>query len=294
MASQYPDELLVLKDAVRKFTEEFKTHPEFAGCAPGRVNLIGEHTDYNDGFVFPMEGRKKDKALACQKAEHEFANMPCGIMDQFISTMGEKGSALFVDCRQVITVRSLEAIPVPINDPEIAIIIANSKIKHELASSAYAERRDQCQRAAEKMGKSSLRNASEGDLEVLKDDPLLYKRAKHVVTENNRTQQAAQALKDGNLKKFGQLMTESHNSLRDDYEVSCKEIDALVAAAVECPDVLGSRITGGGFGGCTVTLAPTRQADEVIAFIKKKSNIKADFYITQPSDGAKILSIPTK
>ncbi|KAJ9596657.1 hypothetical protein L9F63_012354 [Diploptera punctata] len=375
--------------AVNHFTKEFKTQPDIAACAPGRVNLIGEHTDYNDGFVFPMAlpmvtvvvgkkngkqtcsvvtmakeadsptrvefpvpskqkltpgepkwanyvkgvvqnfkgsvlgfdavidtsvpiggglsssaslevavytflealtgqttQQKKEKALACQAAEHDFANMPCGIMDQFIATMGEKGTALFIDCR------SMEAKSVPMTDPEIAIIITDSKVKHNLASSAYAERRQQCYQGAQILGKSSLRDATLPQLQALKNKELLYKRAKHVVTENNRTEQAAKALQEGNLKKFGELMNESHESLRTDYEVSCSELDELVNAARSCPHVLGSRMTGGGFGGCTVTLATAKHADKVIDAIKNNTKLKPTFYITKPSGGARVLSIP--
>ncbi|XP_021914614.1 galactokinase-like isoform X2 [Zootermopsis nevadensis] len=230
---------------------------------------------------------RKDKALLCQKAEHEFAKMPCGIMDQFISVMGQAGTALLIDCR------SMQETAIPITDPEIAVIITNSNVKRSLASSAYAERRAQCQAAAKALGKSSLRDANENEIDGLREkDPLLYKRAKHVVTENKRTEQAAEALKAGDLQKFGELMVASHESLKTDYEVSCKELDELVAAALEVDGVLGSRMTGGGFGGCTVTLAPKKTAENVIANMKKKYEGEPVFYIMEPAEGTRVLTIP--
>lgn len=391
MALEFGTEHDLLKHALKVYSKEFNGQvPEVAACAPGRVNLIGEHTDYNDGFVFPMAlplltvivGKKndtdkcvvvteakdadrpvkvefsvptkdplvpgspkwanyvkgivqffkgtvvgfnavivtsvpiggglsssaslevsfytflealtgatgttnKEKALHCQKAEHEFAKVPCGIMDQFISVMGKSGTALLIDCR------SMQETVIPFSDPDVAVIITNSNVKRSLAQSAYVERLEQCRSAASALGKSSLRDASENDVECLREkDPLLYKRARHVVTENKRTEQAAEALQGGDLKKFGELMTASHESLKTDYEVSCMELDELVAAALEVDGVLGSRMTGGGFGGCTVTLAPKNIADEVIANMQKKYKGNPTFYITEPCEGARVLTLP--
>lgn len=330
----------VLKAAVSQYLKQFSVYPEVAACAPGRVNLIGEHTDYNDGFVLPMalpqvtvvvggkslteectvvtttdgaddpkevkfllpsEGNPlqpgspkwanyvkgvvqnykgtlvpfnavisstvplgggvsssaslevasytfleqldpssptpdpKARALACQKAEHDFPKMPCGIMDQFISSMGEEGYALLIDCR------SLESKLVPLTDPDILILVTNSNVKHELTGSEYPTRRKQCYDAAGILGKKSLRDATMEELEnnKAKMDDVTFRRARHVIGEISRTEVAAEALGKGDYELFGKLMVESHNSLRDDYEVSCPELDELVKAALEVEGVLG-------------------------------------------------------
>ncbi|XP_054624657.1 galactokinase isoform X2 [Dunckerocampus dactyliophorus] len=158
----------------------------------------------------PDDGDKIAKAVACQQAEHTHARVPCGIMDQFVSVLGTEGHALLIDCR------SLEAIPVPLADPELVILITNSNVKHSLASSEYAVRRRQCEEAASILGKKSLRDATMKDLEGSRDklDDVTYRRARHVIAEIHRTVKAAEALKKGAYQDFGQLMVESHNSLR--------------------------------------------------------------------------------
>ncbi|XP_061472190.1 galactokinase isoform X2 [Rhineura floridana] len=366
--------------------------PKIAVSAPGRVNLIGEHTDYNQGFVLPMalqmgtvvvgspredriisivttaeeteepkrvefpvpmeggalepgeprwanyvkgviqhyeagplpgfsaviasnvplggglsssaslevatytflqqlrpdDGDPVTKALVCQKAEHTFAMMPCGIMDQFISVMGKEGHALLIDCR------SLETHLVPLSDPNVVVLITNSNVRHILTGSEYPTRRRQCEEAAKVLGKASLREANMADLEASKAllSEEVYRRAKHVIGEIERTARAAEALQSKDYKIFGQLMVESHNSLRDDYEVSCPELDELVSAALEIPGVYGSRMTGGGFGGCTVTLLESGAAEKVRRHIEEKYSRTATFYLTQPSDGAKVHRLP--
>ncbi|XP_053155118.1 galactokinase isoform X2 [Hemicordylus capensis] len=228
------------------------------------------------------------KALVCQKAEHTFAMMPCGIMDQFISVMGKEGHALLIDCR------SLETCLVPLTDPNLVVLITNSNVRHTLTGSEYPTRRRQCEEAAKVLGKPSLREASMADLEASKSlmSGEVYKRARHAIGEIERTTRAAEALQSREYERFGQLMVESHNSLRDDYEVSCPELDELVSAALEVPGVYGSRMTGGGFGGCTVTLLESRVAEKVLAHIKDKYSKTATFYSTKPSDGAKVHHLP--
>jgi len=314
--------------------------------APGRVNLIGDHTDYNDGFVLPIaidlqcivtadvadtvrlrsrelagevelpadgsaepsetpgwgsyaagvlrvlaeRGRAPagidatvsstvpvgaglsssaalevalalalcdaagfelpplELALACQEAEHIATGVPSGIMDQLASLAGREGSALLIDCR------SLEVQPVPL-PPDLAVLVVHSGVSRTLAGSAYAERRRSCEEAARRIGVPSLRDAT---LEQAADDP----RARHVVTENARVLDAARALAAGDLDALGPLLAASHRSLRDDYEVSTPELDALV----ECLDAagaLGARLTGAGFGGCVVALARRDEAERV-------------------------------
>jgi len=376
-----------LLDAAKAlFRETFNGEAEVGGCAPGRVNLIGEHTDYNEGFVFPMAlplvtvvvGRKiegnlcrvvttgvsketaeftldnlepgppawanylrgvvhhfhaksslcgfeaaivgsvplgggvsssasvevatytfleeltgekaaseKEKALACQAAEHSHAGMPCGIMDQFISVMGKPANALLIDCR------SMEGRLVPLSDPGVSVLITNSNVKHQLTGSEYPARRAACLESAKLFGVKSLREVSAPLLEEKGGDlsEEVKRRVRHVVTEIPRTEEAAAALEKGDYKKFGELMVESHNSLRDDFEVSCPELDALVEAAMEVPGVYGSRMTGGGFGGCTVTLLKQESVDPAIQHIASKYNGKATFYVCTASSGARPMAL---
>ncbi|NXI99728.1 GALK1 Galactokinase, partial [Psophia crepitans] len=235
----------------------------------------------------PDDGDLVAKALVCQKAEHTFAGMPCGIMDQFISVMGKEGHALLIDCR------SLETILVPLTDANLAVLITNSNVRHTLTGSEYTTRRRQCEEAAAALCKASLRDATMAELEASRDrlGKELYQRARHVISEIARTSQAAQALQDRDYKTFGRLMVESHNSLRDDFEVSCPELDELVAAALEVDGVYGSRMTGGGFGGCTVTLLEAEAAERAQHHIKEKYSGTATFHLTKPSGGAKVLPL---
>ncbi|NXD16031.1 GALK1 Galactokinase, partial [Nothocercus nigrocapillus] len=235
----------------------------------------------------PDDGDLEAKALACQKAEHTFAGMPCGIMDQFISVMGKEGHALLIDCR------SLETVLVPLSDASLAVLVTNSNVRHTLTGSEYPGRRRQCEEAAAALGKASLRDATMAELEAARDrlSEESYRRARHVIGEIARTARAAQALQARDYRAFGKLMVESHNSLRDDYEVSCPELDELVAAALEVDGVYGSRMTGGGFGGCTVTLLEAGAAERAQQHIEAKYSGTATFYITKPSDGAKVLPL---
>ncbi|NWZ82221.1 galactokinase [Poecile atricapillus] len=235
----------------------------------------------------PDDGDLVAKALACQKAEHSFAGMPCGIMDQFISVMGKEGHALLIDCR------SLETVLVPLSDASLAVLITNSQVRHTLSGSEYPTRRRQCEEAAAALGKASLRDATLAELEEARSrlGDEVFRRARHVIGEIARTAQAAQALQHRDYRTFGRLMVESHNSLRDDYEVSCPELDELVAAALEVDGVYGSRMTGGGFGGCTVTLLEAGAAERAQQHIQEKYSGTATFYLTKPSDGAKALAL---
>ncbi|XP_075996225.1 galactokinase isoform X3 [Genypterus blacodes] len=212
----------------------------------------------------PDDGDKVAKALACQRAEHTHAGVPCGIMDQFVSVLGAEGHALLIDCR------SLEASLVPLSDSSLVILITNSNVKHALSGGEYSSRRKQCERAAAILGKASLRDATIKDLEEQRErlDAVTYSRAQHVLEEMKRTLQAADALRRRDYQEFGKLMVESHNSLRDLYEVSCRELDQLVSAALEVDGVFGSRMTGGGFGGCTVTLLQEHATEHTIKHIR--------------------------
>lgn len=388
MTTKLPSFDEIVAEGRKTFLETYKSDPEIYCCAPGRVNIIGEHVDYCDGYVLPMAlpmvtvfmgsinntesscevttcskdadeprtvkfdtktlkpgkpswanyikgvihsfgkpvpgfnaviisnvpvggglsssaalevstlifieqlckspiEKKTDKALICQKAEHTFASMPCGIMDQLISVMGTKSHLLLIDCK------SLETLQIPFESKDLTILICNSNVRHTLSSSEYPKRREECSKALKMMGLKSYRDATEKDLQVLQraKEEVLLKRARHVITEIKRTHEAAEVLRAHDFKKMGELMKKSHISLRDDFQVSCKELDILVDCAINCPGVLGSRMTGGGFGGCTVTLLQNESVDKVISTMQKafktKCNGRADFYVCTPSDGAR-------
>uniref|UniRef100_A0A3B5LZ96 GHMP kinase C-terminal domain-containing protein n=1 Tax=Xiphophorus couchianus TaxID=32473 RepID=A0A3B5LZ96_9TELE len=255
--------------------------PVVSGPRSGKVSLA------HNNMPRDMGGYEEAQMLACQQAEHTHAGVPCGIMDQFVSVFAREGQALLIDCR------SLEATSVPLADPGLVILITNSNVKHSLTGSEYPTRRRHCEQAASVLGKDSLRDVTIKELEEAKEklDDVTYRRARHVIEEIQRTVQAAEALKKGSYKEFGQLMVESHNSLRDLYEVSCKELDELVSAAMEVEGVFGSRMTGGGFGGCTVTLLQAHAIDMAILHIQEKYSGTPTFYVTTPSEGSRALSL---
>jgi galactokinase len=395
MIDQAPNLAQLANETAEKFATKYGRQPRWIVAAPGRVNIIGEHTDYNDGFVFPMAierytviaadrpavakgpaqfkwtctrlgetaiintaepiqkgkpawsnyirgviagfqklgvelgsldvlmqstvplggglsssaalevatatllevvtGTKMsavDKALLCQKAEHEFAGVPCGIMDQFTSALGKEGHLLLLDCRT----RTTELVPMA--DPDIAVLITNTNVRHELGNGEYAKRRAQCETAAKILGVASLRDASMASLEAKKSvmDPVVYKRARHVIGEIDRTTKAAKAIRAGRLDELGQLMYASHDSLRDDYAVSCKELDEVVEIARHIGTkggMIGCRMTGGGFGGCTVSLVKTSEvkniADTIFNEYQNATGIKPALFVSRPAAGATIL-----
>jgi galactokinase len=371
------------------FQQIFGSPPEVVVRAPGRVNLIGEHTDYNDGFVLPAAidravtyaGRRRsdrhvrvysedfkatvefdlddiqkadentwsnflrgvskflegdghrltgadiafggnvpreaglsssaavevgatafwNKLLGLgldpvyavklsRRTENEFVGVPCGIMDQFISALGRRDHALFLDCRD-LTYRH-----VPLRS-DVKIVVCNSGVKRALAQSEYEVRLKQCREAVAKIAATgrnvkSLRDVTSSDLAAARGamDSLLWRRAHHVVSENERTLEAVKVLQSGNLERFGELMNQSHESLRDDYEVSSKELDTLVELARHQPGVLGARMTGAGFGGCTVNLVRADAAESFAQAVAKgyqeALGLKAEIYVCQASDGA--------
>jgi galactokinase len=376
----------------QQFTKVYGHPPRWLAAAPGRVNVIGEHTDYNDGFVLPMaierytvvaaapNGSQKvqlrstlesstasvdlsqplkpsakgawsnypvgviagflarglkpggfdalihstvplggglsssaalevgtatllevitgktldpvDKALLCQKAEHEYAGMPCGIMDQFISVMGKANHLLLLDCRS----RKPEL--VPMTDASVALLITNTNVKHALTGGEYANRRAQCEQAAKILGVPSLRDATAEMLEHARSkmEPVVFRRARHVLGEIERTTHAAEGVRASNWPTVGQLMYASHASLRDDYEVSCAELDAVVEIAQGIGSkggVIGCRMTGGGFGGCTVALVRADAVDSiskhVAAEYERRTKIKPTLFVSRPAAGATVL-----
>jgi galactokinase len=373
------------------FRRCFGHAPRWIVAAPGRVNLIGEHTDYNDGFVLPMAieryiviagdtntkrevtlhsvtpgetatfnirpkvepgapswsnyvrgviagfqkpGKKLpafdaviesnlpyggglassaalevaaatllelmtsqtldpiEKALLCQQAEHDFAGVPCGIMDQFTSILGRENHALLLDCRSRTTT------PVALTNPDVTVLIINTNIRHKLAEGEYAKRRAQCETAARVLQVAALRDATLEALEAARKqlEPVVFRRAHHVISENERTLQAARAIQASDWTRVGQLMSASHASLRDDYEVSCPELDLVVEVAQqigEAGGVIGCRMTGGGFGGCVVSLVKTEAVQRItrnldVAY-EKKTGRQASIFSSRPAAGARIL-----
>jgi galactokinase len=241
-----------------------------------------------------ISGKTVDKvqlALAGQSAEHEFVGAKVGIMDQFISAMGKKGHALLIDCR------SLKAKQVPLNTENTAVVICNTNVKHELSSSEYNTRRAECEEGVRLLKKFLPAITQLRDVGIIEFEKyaghlpeIIRNRCRHVITENERTLNAAEALEKGDLTEFGRLMWLSHESLRDDYEVSCRELDVLVEIARDCRFVLGARMTGGGFGGSTVNLVPR---EKLTGFIEKvseeyfnRTQIKTDIYVSGAADGA--------
>ena len=378
----------------REFTDRFGSEPTHFAWAPGRVNLIGEHTDYNGGFVLPMateaglvlaarprsdrrvrvasrtmgesfelsldEPIAKDpprwslyvrgvlagllarglalpgfdavitgnlppgsglsssaalevgtatlvealaqatlepleKALLCQQAEHEFAGVPCGIMDQFAVVFARPGHLLLLDCR------SLHKEPVALAGDDVAVLVINSMVRHQLAGGEYAVRRRQCQEAAALLGAGSLRDVTIDQVRSARDrlPDVLFRRALHVTTENDRTLAAAAAIRRGDWPALGQLLYASHQSLRDDYEVSCAELDLIVSLAQaigEPGGVFGCRMTGGGFGGCAVALVRTAELDPIAALIaeryQQQTGTLPETLATRPAGGAAVVQAP--
>jgi galactokinase len=369
----------------KKFTERFGSTPAFIVRAPGRVNLIGDHTDYNLGFSLPMaidratwialrarpdrqvllysidfphpanfildnihhsegwsdyvhgmawallesgfplhgwegvlasdipvaSGLSSSAALELSVArafwaltrwewdgvemaqvarmnENEWLGLKSGILDQMISAMGVQGKAFLFDFRDL----SLKAVPLPEGTTVVAM---NTKIQRKLVDSVYNDRVAQCRQAAAMIGVESLRDVSLQDLLVITNglDAVLHRRVRHVITENARTLAGEEKLIAGDAVAFGALMNENHASLRDDYEVSCVELDLMVELALKQPGCFGARMTGAGFGGCAIALVGTSDAEafsqKVTKGYEKKTGILPEMYLCQPSEGAKIV-----
>jgi galactokinase len=233
-----------------------------------------------------------DLVKLSQKAENDFVGVKCGIMDQFAAGMGKKDHAVFINCK------TLEYETIPLNPGDYKILISNTNKRRGLAGSKYNERRAQCE-AAVKMLSKAKKIKFLGDLNLerfneikhLIQDEIILKRARHVISENERVLDAIKALQTNNLNKFGQLMNESHDSLRDDYEVTGIELDTLVNEARKVNGVLGSRMTGAGFGGCTVSLVHNDSLNDFTSRVgmayKAETGLKPDFYIAEIGDGAR-------
>lgn len=233
-----------------------------------------------------LEISQAEIALNGQQAENEFVGCNCGIMDQLISAEGQKNHALLIDCR------SLETQPVSMPE-DMAVVIINSNKKRGLVDSEYNTRREQCEEAARLFAVKALRDVTLEQFisKVDELDELVAKRARHVITENVRTVEAAQALRIGDMKRLGELMAQSHASMRDDFEITVKEIDTLVDIVKDViGDQGGVRMTGGGFGGCVVALVPPVLVEEVLAAVETKyqsvTGLKESIYVCQAKDGA--------
>ncbi len=234
-------------------------------------------------------------ALACQRAENEFVGMRCGIMDQFIACHGAAGHALLIDCR------SLERKPVPI-EAKVRLVMCNTMVHHEHAAGEYNLRRRDCEEGVRRLsaalpGIKALRDVTPEELERHADllEPVTYRRCRHIVTENDRTVRAAAALHAGDLVLCGRLMDESHVSMRDDFEISCREVDLMVEANAAADGVYGARMTGGGFGGCTISLV---EATAVEAFKTKvardyrvATGIEPQIFTSPPADGVGAVTV---
>jgi galactokinase len=202
-------------------------------------------------------------ALLCQQAEHTFAGVHCGIMDQFIAELGKQGHALFIDCRSL----SFDRIPIP---ADLRLVVCDTGVRRELATSAYNDRREACMQGVHTIRHRypevrALRDVTSVMVDEFQSrlDPIVFRRCRHVVTENERVLQSVRALTDGRVEEFGKLMYQSHMSLRDDYEVSCPELDTVVDCCAGEEGVLGARMTGAGFGGCAICLVRQEHADNL-------------------------------
>ncbi len=241
--------------------------------------------------LYGIDKTMTELALIGQYSENNFNGCNCGIMDQFAVAMGKKDCAIFLDCSDL----SYKYASVKL--PTAKIVITNSKVKHSLVDSAYNDRRNECAQALADLqqvcGIASLGDLTDEEFEkygsAIKDE-ICYKRAKHAVAENQRTIKAVEALNNNDIATFGKLMNASHVSLRDDFEVSCEEVDFLVDTEWSVPGVVGARITGGGFGGCTVAIVENDAVDnfkEVVGkAYKEKYDLDAEFYVVSIGDGA--------
>lgn len=258
--------------------------PQGAGLSSSASFEIAILKTFASLYDLPLDGVKA--ALLGQKAENEFVGCNCGIMDQLVSAMGNEGNAMLLDCRDL----SIQHAPIPSN---MSLVIVNSNVKRGLVDSEYNTRREQCEQVAKFFNVAALRDVSLSMLESAEQDiePTLYQRAKHVVTENDRTERALTALKANDMKTMSALMAQSHISLKDDFAVTTPEMDYLVEIiGKELGENGGVRMTGGGFGGCVVALTPSEQVAQVKAVIAElyqdKTGLTADVYVCQAKNGA--------
>ncbi|MGM0445750.1 MAG: galactokinase [Bacillota bacterium] len=265
--------------------------PQGAGLSSSAALEVGTAYMFDD--LNKLNISPKEQAFLSQRAENDFVGVKCGIMDQFVSRLGRKGHLLLLDCK------TNEYELIPFKSEKYIFLIIDSKVDRELTNSEYNKRREECEAAVEFYNKrldknvESLRGVNLSEIKKYENemDKTLYKRAKHVVSENHRVLKSVEALKDNNFKKLGELMNRSHISLSRDYEVSSKELDLLVKLASKESGVIGARMTGAGFGGCTVNLVEKDAAFKIIenvrAGYKAVTSLEADFYLTKAEAGAK-------
>lgn len=258
--------------------------PQGAGLSSSASLEVAVGTVFQQLYHLPLDGA--DIAVNGQEAENQFVGCNCGIMDQLISALGKKDHAMLLDCR------TLGTRPVPMPE-DVAVIIINSNFRRNLVGSEYNTRRQQCETGARFFTQTSLRDVDINQFKAVENelDPMVAKRVRHVLTENARTLEAADALAKGDLKRMGELMAESHASMRDDFEITVPPIDQLVEIVKESIGTRGGvRMTGGGFGGCVVALVPLDLVDTVKAAVddqyEAKTGIKASFYVCKASQGA--------
>ena len=239
--------------------------------------------------LFNLEITKNEMIVISQKAEHNFVGVKCGIMDQYASMFGKKDTAILLDCN------TLEATSVSLKLQEYSILLINTNVKHSLAESAYNERRKSCEKVASKLGFKSLREVSIKNLQSIKDSlsESDYQKALYVIQENNRVLRAFEAIKQNNITRLGELLFASHKGLQNQYEVSCEELDFLVDFSKNSNAVIGARMMGGGFGGCTINLLQTRNLEdfkkEIIKTYYNRFKNNCSFYSVKLSDGTKVI-----
>ena len=265
--------------------------PQGAGLSSSAALEVAVAGALRDAFSLPIDD--VELARLCQRAENEYVGVQCGIMDQFASTLSKRGHALLIDCRTL----AYEHIPLRLEDAGLAVVIANSAVRRELASSAYNDRRRECEEAVailrERLGRPELgvaaRRDGSGARRHRRSTASPLRRARHVVSEIARVAAAVEALRADDFAALGELMGESHRSLRDDYEVSSPQLDLLVGLATAQDYVLGARLTGAGFGGCTVNIVRADAIDafdrDVIAPYRERTGLPAEIYVTSPQDG---------
>jgi len=268
--------------------------PQGAGLSSSAALEVGTALLLTALHNWQLETR--DLVKLAQRAENDFVGVACGIMDQFASLMGRESHALFLDCRSL----EYAAVPLPLAERGYAVAVLNSGVRRGLASSQYNIRRRQCEEAVQLLqeklpGITSLRDVGPEHLAVVNQLPEpLKRRARHVVTENARVLQGVVALQAGDLEEFGRLVSASHASLRDDFEVSCRELDILVELALEVPGVLGSRMTGAGFGGCTIALVPRSSLptfeEQIRIEYQRRTGLPAEIFTFRPAPGARLIA----
>ncbi|MEH6536347.1 MAG: galactokinase [Psychroserpens sp.] len=243
----------------------------FAGNIPGGAGMsssaaLENSFAYGLNELFELGLSKHEMILVSQKAEHNFAGVKCGIMDQYASMFGIKNSALLLDCRTV------ESQPYKIDFKDYKLMLINSNVKHDLSESAYNNRREVCEKVSELLQIDALRDASKEELDGIIGDISVvdYQKALYVINENNRVQQFSEAIKKDDIEALGDLLYQSHEGLRKNYKVSCDELDFLVDRAKENPHVIGSRMMGGGFGGCTISLVKKNEFKKFKKEVSKK------------------------